>query len=86
MTNALQAADVLAATIPTGIAIKDAVLVLAGNVFIIIFIIRSVGSWAKKEWGELIVNMLAAVVIGGLVYFTADAVEMLKAVWTLVVG
>ena len=70
----------------TGTALKDGVLILAGNVFIIIFIIRTIGSWAKKEWGELVVSFLAAVVIAGLVYSTDAMVTVLKNIWALVAG
>ena len=71
---------------PDGIAIKDAVLVLAGNVFIIIFIVRTVGAFAKKEWGELVVNVVAAIVIIGFVYFTDSSIEVLKSIWSMILG
>lgn len=71
---------------PDGIAIKDAVLVLAGNVFIIIFIVRTVGAFAKKEWGELVVNVVAAIVIIGFVYFTDSSIEVLKSIWSMIFG
>jgi len=71
---------------PTGVAVKDAVLTLAGNVFIIIFIIRTVGAFAKKEWGELVVNFLAGIIIAGFVYFTDSSVTVLKTIWSLIFG
>lgn len=71
---------------PDGTAVKDAVLVLAGNIFIIIFIVRCVGSFAKKEWGELVVNFLAGIVIAGLVYFTTESINVLKSAWSLFFG
>lgn len=71
---------------PDGIAIKDAVLVLAGNIFIIIFIVRTVGAFAKKEWGDLVVNILAAIVIAGFVYFTDSSIEVLKGIWSMLFG
>ena len=72
--------------LPTGIAIRDSILILAGNIFIIIFIVRSVGSYAKKEWGELTLNIVAAVVLVGLIYFNESFIELLRAVWQTIVG
>jgi hypothetical protein len=71
---------------PNGESIKNAVLILAGNVFIIIFIIRSVGAFAKREWGELVVNFLAGVIIVGLVYFTDSSVQVMKTIWSMIFG
>lgn len=69
-----------------GSDLKDWVLALAGNAFIILFIVRSVGSYAKKEWGELVVNILAGVLIAGFVYFTDGTITVLKQLWGLLTG
>lgn len=71
---------------PTGDAIRDGILVLAGNIFIIIFVVRSVGAYGKKEWGELTINLLAAVLLVGLIYFNESFIELLRNVWQLIVG
>lgn len=71
---------------PTFDAIRDWVLVLAGNIFIIIFVVRSVGAYGKKEWGELTINLLAAVLLVGLIYFNESFIELLRNVWQLIVG
>jgi len=71
---------------PTGDAIRDGILVLAGNIFIIIFVVRSVGAYGKKEWGELTINLIAAVLLVGLIYFNESFIELLRNVWQLIVG
>jgi hypothetical protein len=69
-----------------GADFKDWVLALAGNIFIVLFIVRSVGAYAKKEWSELTVNILAGVLIAGFVYFTDGTIDVLKQIWTLITG
>lgn len=71
---------------PTGIEFREAVLVLAGNIFIIIFVVRSIGAYGRKDWGELVMNFLAAILIAGLIYANAAVIEMLKTVWGLITG
>ncbi|MFK0009906.1 hypothetical protein ACIQTZ_22915 [Paenarthrobacter sp. NPDC090520] len=66
--------------------IKDAILVAAGNIFIIIFIFRSLGAYAKKEYGELITNVLAAVVLVGFIYFTDSSINVFKWIWGQISG
>jgi hypothetical protein len=70
----------------TGTAIKDWVLVIAGNVFIIILVVRSVGYFAKKEWGDFIGHILVAVVIAGLIYATDTAITLFKGLAGLILG
>lgn len=83
LTSTLVAA---AGDLPDGVAFKDWVLLLAGNIFIIIFVIRAIGAFAKKEWGELVVNFLAGIVIAGFVYFTDSSIAVLKSIWTTIFG
>ncbi len=70
----------------TGADFKDWVLVIAGNIFIVIFVIRAIGYYAKKEWGEMIAHIAVAIVIAGFIYMTDDTMNLLKAVWSLIVG
>lgn len=70
----------------TGADFKDWVLILAGNIFIVIFVIRSLGSYAKKEWGDLTVNILAGILIAGLVYANDTTISLLKQLWNLITG
>jgi len=67
----------------TGSDLKTAVLVVAGNIFIVILVIRSLGSYAKKEWGELIGQLLIAVVLAGLIYANDTTMTLIKSVWAL---
>lgn len=72
--------------LPDGASIKDAVLALAGNIFIILFIVRTIGAFGKKEWGELIINILAGVLIAGLVYSNETTITLLRNIWNTFLG
>ncbi len=76
----------LAADLTTGKDLKDWVILIAGNVFIVIMAVRAIGYYAKREWGELIGHLMAAVVIAGLVYAPDAAVSLFKGIWGKVAG
>lgn len=57
---------------------KTAVLLILGNVFIIVLAVRAFGSWAKKEWGEFVSLLLGAILVGGIIYFPTQAIDILK--------
>lgn len=65
---------------------KDWVIVVVGNVFIIILLFRVIGAWAKREWGELLTNLVMAVVIGFLVYANDAAIALIKQLGNLAFG
>lgn len=67
-------------------AIKNTVLIAAGNIFIIIFVVRSIGAYAKKEWGELVTNILAAIILVGFIYFTDSSINTFKWIWQQMTG
>ena len=70
----------------TGAEFKDWALILAGNIFIVIFLVRVVGSYAKREWGELVTNFFAAAIIAALIYMNEQFIELLKGLASLVFG
>lgn len=70
----------------TGAEFKDWALILAGNIFIVILIVRIVGAYAKREWGELLTNFCAAVIIAALIYMNEQFVGLLKQLAGLIFG
>lgn len=70
----------------TGAGLKDWVIIVAGNIFIVLFVVRTLGAFAKKEWGEMIVNVLVGVFVAGLVYSTDSTITILKNLWSLISG
>ena len=49
--------------VPTGADFKDWVLVIAGNIFIAILVLRAIGHYFKREWGELFGHIAAGVLV-----------------------
>jgi len=72
--------------VPTGADFKDWVLVIAGNIFIAILVLRSIGHYFKREWGELFGHIAAGVLVGGLIYANNETINVLKGFWGLVSG
>lgn len=70
----------------TGEGLKDAILIILGNLFIIILAARAVGYYAKREWGELITHVAAGVVIAAIIYFPDEVVSLLKSLWSAFAG
>lgn len=62
----------------TGAELKDYVIILAGNIFIVILIVRMISHYAKREWGELLTNFLIAVFIAWIVYSTDTFINFLR--------
>lgn len=70
----------------TGDAFKDWVIAILGNIFIVVMVVRSVGHYTKREWGELVGNLAFAVVVAAIVYFPNQFISLLKGVWNLFTG
>lgn len=70
----------------TGTEFKDAVLVIAGNIFIVILVVRAIGCWTKREWGDLIGHLLIAIVIAAMIYATDLFMNVLKAIARMIFG
>lgn len=69
-----------------GSSFKDWVLVIAGNIFIVILVFRALGHYAKKEWGELLTTVLAAVFIAGVIYANDQTMTLLKNIFNMIFG
>ncbi|MER7112252.1 hypothetical protein [Streptomyces sp. NPDC000229] len=76
----------IAAPLTDGTQLKDWVLLIAGNIFIVILAVRGIGYYAKREWGELIGHLMAAVVIAGIVYAPNVAIGLFRGIWEKVAG
>lgn len=71
----------LAAPLTDGADLKTWVLVIVGNIFIAVLAVRLLGHYAKREWGDLVTNLIAAVVLVGIIYFPDQFVSVLKLLW-----
>lgn len=69
-----------------GASIKDWVLAIAGNVFIILFVIRALGDYARKDYGGLLSNVAVAAIIACFVYLTDGTINVLKTLARMILG
>lgn len=65
----------------TGSGIKEWVLAIVGNLFIVVLVVRMVSHYAKAEWGALMTSLAAAIVLVGFIYFPDDVISILKTAW-----
>lgn len=68
----------------TGVDFKNAVLLLAGNIFIIVLAVRMLGHYAKREWGEMVASLIGAIIVAFIVYANDAAVALLKRVGEMI--
>lgn len=71
---------------PTGEAIKDGILLLIGNAFLVVLAVVAFRCWATKQWGELVAVFAGAVIVAGFIYFPTQSVELLQNIWELIFG
>lgn len=64
----------------------NVVLKLVGSIVLIILIVRLVNAYGKRQWGELVTEILAFIVIGFVVYFPQQALALLKSIMTSIFG
>ena len=76
----------LAAGLTTGSQLKDWILVVAGNLFAAFLAVRALGHFIKKEWGEMVTLVVAAVFVGAIVWAPDTVKAFLTGVWDKVAG
>ncbi|MFD4535583.1 hypothetical protein ACFWNL_35925 [Kitasatospora sp. NPDC058397] len=74
------------AALTDGTAFKNWALLLVGNVFAAWLAIRAVGHFIKKEWGDLIQMVFAALAVGAFVWFPDGVKTVLGDLWTKISG
>lgn len=57
--------------------LKDWVLAIGGNIFIIVLVIRTVGAFTRDAWNEFIGTGFAAIFVAALVYTNANVIAAL---------
>jgi hypothetical protein len=74
------------AALTTGADLKTWILAIAGNVFVALLVIRGLGAFLKRDYGEMATLFVAGVLLAGLIWFPDGAVALMKAIWQKVVG
>lgn len=61
-----------------GSSILDWIKAIVGNLFIAILIVRTVGQYARSDWGEMMMSLGAAIGVVGVIYFPDQVIGLLK--------
>ena len=59
-------------------SLKTVILGAVGTFVIIVLIVRMASAYAKKQWGELVTEVAAAIVVFYACFFTANFVAVIK--------
>ena len=78
--------NTIAAALTTGADLKIWILAIAGNLFVVVLVVRGLGAFFKRDYGEMVTLFLSGVLLAGLIWFPDDAVSLLKAIWGKAVG
>lgn len=65
---------------------QELALKIVGNIFTVVFLVRALGAYIKKDWGDMISQIVFAVVLVGFIYFTDQAIGVLKFLWNITAG
>ena len=67
-------------------SLSNLVLTLVGSAFVIVIVVRMFTAYAKKNWGELITELVAVLFVGWFIWDTAGAISTLKGIVTGIFG
>jgi hypothetical protein len=71
---------------PNLTSVSSIVLTLLGTAFTIFMATKVFHAYAKKDWGALVVEVIAGVIVAFFVLMPESAVAMLKSFATLIFG
>ncbi|MEU2395086.1 TcpD family membrane protein [Streptomyces sp. NPDC007369] len=69
-----------------GAEIKQWILAVVGNLFAAFLAVRALGHFLKKEWGEMVTLLVAAVFVAGIVWYPDGVKTLLGQIWGKVAG
>jgi hypothetical protein len=71
---------------PTLDSLSQTILTLVGSAFVIVIVVRMFTAYAKKNWGELITELVAVLFVGWFIWDTTGAITTLKGLVTGIFG
>jgi hypothetical protein len=74
------------AAAPSIDSLSSLILTLVGSAFVIVIVVRMFTAYAKKNWGELITELVAVLFVGWFVWDSASAITTLKGIVTGIFG
>lgn len=64
--------------LPTGSWLKDWILIIAQNAFVVILAYNAVKAFGKKAWVAFVTLVIAGAIAAFFIYFPTEAVDLLK--------
>lgn len=64
-----------------GSTILDWIKGIAGNIFMAILIVRSIGQYSRADWADMLTSMFGAVIVAGIIYFPDQVQALLRSLW-----
>ncbi|PRZ39670.1 hypothetical protein CLV47_11834 [Antricoccus suffuscus] len=77
--------DVLAAGINLD-SLKNLVIKVLGTVLIIILLVRIMNAYAKRQWGEIVAEVIGVIVVGFFVWTPDTAIGLLQDITSSIFG
>ncbi|PPF85241.1 hypothetical protein C5C03_15065 [Clavibacter michiganensis] len=56
-------------------------LQIVGNIFVLIIVARLITCWLRKAYGEMITEIIVAVILFGFINFPDQSVQILGWIW-----
>ena len=72
--------------VPSIDSLSSLILTLVGSAFVIVIVVRMFTAYAKKNWGELITELVAVLFVGWFIWDTTGAINTLKGFVTSIFG
>ncbi len=79
-------AAALSPAVPSIDSLSSLILTLIGSAFVIVIVVRMFTAYAKKNWGELITELVAVLFVGWFIWDTTGAITTLKGIVTGIFG
>jgi hypothetical protein len=82
----VQLADTYTVAAPNLTSTSAILLSLLGTAFTILMVVKIFGAYAQKQWGALVIEVIAGVVVAYFVLMPESAVNMLRGFATGIFG
>ncbi len=86
MSGLLTQASTTVVALPQFDSVKNALITILGSVVMIILLIRIVTAYGKKQYGEMITELLAVVFVAWFVFTPDSAQNTIKALAKMIFG
>lgn len=84
--NTIQLADTTYVALPNFESFGSQILSILGTLVMIVLVIRIFVAYGKKQYGEIITELIAVLLVGWFVWFPDSAKETLKSIVETIFG